>query len=200
MKDILDKIQTFNAVFLKDQFEHIHDVLTKPIWHKNNSTPHTENQFWGIGDLHYHEYFNTYLMDHIRSVIGQEYKLDHILVNSQGILQDGEPHYDNTQKNGYTFMVYLNKTWDIQWGGMTVFLDRYVNEEGEIVINNPHANRCIFPVPNMGVLFPSNLIHFALAPTRKFGGQRMTIAYKLYTGDDFETVIDKAKKGDKKHI
>jgi hypothetical protein len=195
MKDILNQIKTFDGVFTKEQFDQIHKVLKGPIWHKNNSRPDAESAFWGIGDLHNHEYFSSDLMDHIRTIIGSEFKLDHILVNSQSTLQDGEPHYDNYQKNGYTFMVYMNPVWDIQWGGMTVFLDRFVDENKNIVVNDQKRNRCIFPVPNMGVLFPSNIIHFALGPNRKFGGQRITVAYKLYTGDVFETINDLYKNG-----
>jgi hypothetical protein len=192
MKDILNQIKTFTGVFSKEQFDRIHSVLKEPIWHKNNSRPDAESTFWGIGNLQYHEFFSKKLMDHIRTVIGNEYKLDHILVNSQSTLQDGEPHFDNHQKNGYTFMVYMNPVWDIQWGGTTIFLDRYVDEDKNIIVNS-QRNVCLFPTPNMGVLFPSNIIHFAFGPTRKFSGQRITLAYKLYTGDDFQTFEQEQK-------
>ena len=34
--------------------------------------------------------------------------------------------------------------------------------------------------PNRGVLFPSNLFHYAMAPHRFFTGLRMSLAYKFF--------------------
>ena len=34
--------------------------------------------------------------------------------------------------------------------------------------------------PNRGVLFPSNLYHYAMAPHRFFTGMRISLAYKFF--------------------
>ena len=67
-----------------------------------------------------------------------------------------------------TMMVYPNSTWDINWGGYTAFADE---DDNALWIVNPKPGRV--------VLFPGNLNHAGVAPTKVHKGYgRFSMAYQ----------------------
>ena len=70
--------------------------------------------------------------------------------------------------DGQTFMVYPNKAWDLNWGGYTAFAD----EEDDVIA-------CVNPKPGRIVIFPGEINHSGVAPTKVHKGYgRFSIAYQ----------------------
>ena len=80
----------------------------------------------------------------------------------------GRTHVDDTQPGHYTLLYYPMPTWAPAWGGETVFH----RTNGEIAL-------AVLPKPNRAVLFDSRIPHEGRAPSRDYGGLRVTLAFKL---------------------
>jgi Rps23 Pro-64 3,4-dihydroxylase Tpa1-like proline 4-hydroxylase len=78
------------------------------------------------------------------------YTLDDWHINGQSIGLHGSPHTDSYSKCSHAF-VFFFQDWDYTWGGrLHIFTD--------------NAPMVITPEKNFGVLFDSNLVHYAEAP------------------------------------
>lgn len=62
---------------------------------------------------------------------------------------EGAIHQDGPVEGDMTFLFYINPTWDIQWGGETIFM-----ENGEII-------KSVLPKPGRLVVFPGTMRHAA---------------------------------------
>jgi hypothetical protein len=138
--------------------------------------------FW-IMELNIEPFFTRKLFNLIKKKIGNNYELERVYANGQTFGLDGFPHMDTPNDDGYTFLVYMNREWDLLWGGDTVFINRYfdINTNTEKYFDGESSLRTkrITPTPNKALFFPGNLIHYAESPTRAFYGLRMSLAYKL---------------------
>ena len=85
----------------------------------------------------------------------------------------GRPHADDSREGCYTLLYYPMPKWDDRWDGETVFYDE--NREIYAAIN---------PAPNRGILFDSRILHVGRAPSRYYGGLRVTVAFKLEIDPD----------------
>ena len=162
-----------------DIFNKIPLFLNQPRWNLNCSDFKDKNMkiFWGMllnqEKFFYHEIFNI-----IKKKTNKNFEISKILANAQSTLQDGSPHYDSTNTNAWTFILYVNEKWDYQWGGQTILFDRYVNDKGSIDVTS-ELFETVYPIPNTAIFFPSNMIHYAMGPSRDFNGIRYSIAYHL---------------------
>ena len=78
------------------------------------------------------------------------YKLDDWHINGQTLGLDGSPHTDSYSDCSHAF-VFFFQDWEYTWGGrLHIFKE-----------NKPMV---ITPQKNFGVLFDSNLVHYAEAP------------------------------------
>jgi hypothetical protein len=80
----------------------------------------------------------------------------------------GRTHVDDKRPGYFTLLCYPMAEWKPAWGGETV----YETGTGEIA-------RSIMPKPGRAVFFDSRIPHSGRAPSRDFGGLRVTIAFKL---------------------
>ncbi len=80
----------------------------------------------------------------------------------------GRTHVDDTRPRHFTLLYYPMPTWDPAWGGETVFH----RSNGEIAL-------AVLPRPNRAILFDARIPHEGRAPSRDFGGLRITLAFKL---------------------
>jgi len=80
---------------------------------------------------------------------------------------DGYYHVDTKRKDETTIIVYLNETWDKDWGGETFFVD-----------SNDDIIKGVLPKKNRVVIFDSNIQHCARGVSRKFNGIRRTFMFK----------------------
>ena len=100
-----------------------------------------------------------------------------VYFNGQTKGQDGNIHKDSEETNTFTLLYYPiplhqnieNKQWNYNWGGELNFY------------NETDMIESILPIPNRLVVFNSNLLHRANAPSKYFtGGLRISLAYKCY--------------------
>jgi hypothetical protein len=69
---------------------------------------------------------------------------------------------------GLTYMVYPNKIWNYNWAGETKFAD-----------DNQNVIDCVNPKPGRVVIFPGNIDHCGIAPTKIHEGYgRFSIAFQ----------------------
>lgn len=163
MRDISHHPDIFN----QEQLNGIWNYLREPkweFWHTSN--PDSSNFFWYM-DFSDNEFFTKDLFTKIKKSIGNNFSIERVYANGQTFGLDGEFHIDDEDENAYTFLYYPVKDWNLSWGGETVIIDSNSN------VNN------IYPMPNCGILFPSNWLHCGKSPSKNFTDLRITIAYKL---------------------
>jgi SM-20-related protein len=80
---------------------------------------------------------------------------------------EGYPHVDADAPGETTIILYLNRSWDITWGGETAFY-----EDDEIV-------KSVMPRYGRMVMFPSETLHCARAVSRACPISRKTMMFKL---------------------
>ena len=161
-------------------FSKAQEFLLQPKWGLNTSHPEYQSHkvFWGM-QLGKEKFFNKDVFSIVKKLTNCNFKINKILANAQSTLQDGSPHIDSDVENHMTFILYANHTWDYQWGGQTIFFDRYRFREKDEVVVNSEDIFYVNPIPNTAVFFPSNMIHYAVGPNRDFYGMRYTIAFHL---------------------
>jgi SM-20-related protein len=80
----------------------------------------------------------------------------------------GQAHADDTREGHYTLLYYPMPEWRMEWAGETVFHQF----DGDVAAT-------VLPRPNRAVFFDSRIPHAGRAPSRLFGGLRVTVAFKL---------------------
>jgi len=80
----------------------------------------------------------------------------------------GEPHTDDNRPGTFTLLYYPMLEWQPNWDGETVYYD----SRGEVAYS-------VRPKPNRAILFDSRILHVGRAPSKLYGGLRVTVAYKL---------------------
>jgi len=180
----IDKIIRYENFLPQKIFDGIMPHLHERNWGLSYS--HSQYQahkvFWGM-QLDINKFFNETIFEQIKETTKKKFKINQILANAQSALQDGSPHIDTENPKGITFIIYANTEWDYQWGGQTIFFDRYriynkLNNSFEDIVNSSDVHT-IFPVPNTAVYFPSNMYHYAMGPSRDYYGLRYTVAFHL---------------------
>jgi len=83
----------------------------------------------------------------------------------------GQAHADDPRPGHFTFLYYPMPEWNPDWGGETVFH----HQGGEIAL-------AVLPRPGRAVFFDGRILHAGRAPSRSFGGLRVTVAFKLGPG------------------
>lgn len=112
--------------------------------------------------------FTGPVFDRICELTNRKFKLYKVAANGQTYGQPGHLHIDLDDPNGYTFLLYMNNYWHLEWGGPTIIYD-----------HERHTYEHVLPFPNTGILFKGSLLHFGSEPTRHFTGLRMSVAYKI---------------------
>lgn len=179
---VLKKVKVFKDVLQQEDFDEVQKYLLRSEWGLNTSSDNyqTNKIFWGMSGLERFEFFSVTVFDQIKKLVGNNFELDNILANAQSMGQDGSPHYDNNDPRYYTFILYSNPEWDYQWGGQTVFFDRYVKENTDEQVTLSDETKVIYPIPNTAAFFPANIYHYGISPSRDFYGMRYSLAFRIY--------------------
>jgi hypothetical protein len=154
-----------------EDLDYIETIINKPNWacnHKSNGDNINEAVFWKMGDLENDEFFSKYLLNKIKELTGDEFKVERIYFNGHTACGQGYSHQDSFEENGRTFIVYCNKVWNLEHGGGTSIL----NENREV--------ETYFPYPRSAIYFKHNQVHLANPIGKDFKGVRVTLAFKLY--------------------
>jgi hypothetical protein len=78
------------------------------------------------------------------------------------------PHKDYEGTDGLTIMYYLNESWNLDFGGETVFY----NEQ------NDEIQKSVIPKPGRVLFFDGNITHVARDTVRNFNDLRMVLTFK----------------------
>tara|TARA_Y100001938_G_scaffold35204_1_gene48370 strand:+ start:125 stop:652 length:528 start_codon:yes stop_codon:yes gene_type:complete len=128
----------------------------------------SDSRFWHLENLERDEYYNTFLYEKIYQKINIKFSgVNRIYANGQTACQGGNPHTDD---GDFTFLYYPCLEWKNEWQGNLVFM----NDSADEVVST------VTYKPNRAVLFPTNIVHYADAPSRFFKGLRISLAYKLW--------------------
>ena len=103
------------------------------------------------------------------SNVGMEAKLLRCYANGHTFGNDANIHYDDSRDDTLTYIFYPLKTWNVDWGGETIFWDRTNREIIESVI--PKSNRML--------IFSSKLWHGARPVSRYCNILRITFMFKF---------------------
>jgi SM-20-related protein len=134
-----------------------HDVLGTPIWQKEDARalfpPEPEYKpIWKLWELHEGVFGKA---DLLRCYLNQ---------HTYGV--EGYAHPDSDDTGDMTSIIYLNRTWERDWGGETTFFD-----DEEII-------KAVLPKFGRLVSFPSEIWHCARAVSRICPQARVTLIYK----------------------
>jgi len=169
----MNEILCYDNFFEEYEFRKILEYVNRPLWgfghgSFDKSHPQYKNSipFWGM-NLDTEEYFTDYLLNKIQEKTRTRFNLLTVYANGHTFGTKGSFHQDWYEDNGRTFLLYANETWNVEWGGNTVF--DLGNGDYQFAV----------PKPNTAILFPGMIPHCADATTRLFGGLRVTIAWKL---------------------
>ena len=172
----IEDVILYTDVFSRENYNQIYVYgLNAKKWGLQRSHPNDQNIFLKM-DLD--EDFSKVLFPEVLKKIGNNFNLNRVYINGQYFGMPGYPHNDDNSPDAYTFLVYLNSNWDVLWGGQTIFMNKYAEKNGSIVKHNEHL-KIVYPSKNLGVFFPSNLVHYAESPTKDCKQLRMTIAFKM---------------------
>lgn len=163
---------------LRKKREWCFDLISDPNDSKSKFT------FWNLW-LHNDSFFTETVFNRIQELTNKKFSLLRVYANGQTYGLPGNLHIDMKEEHAYTFLYYVNPVWHVTWGGETVFTEitnkiqntlLKPHERGFTHVGNIHT---VFPVPNMGLFYNSNVTHAGLEPTRHFTDLRITVAFKL---------------------
>jgi hypothetical protein len=95
-----------------------------------------------------------------------ELEIGEVLINGQQFIHDTLMHQDCSCDNGISWIYYINRRWEDEWGGATI-----VELNGETIE--------VLPKPGRVCLFKGNIPHRGSPPNGDFyHGLRATLVYK----------------------
>ena len=155
-------IEIYDDFFAPETQDEILTRMERPKWSFTGGRP--PNQFWHMDGLEEEPFFREHLFGIISRKLSRSFLIERIYANGQTGGQSGALHVDD---GDVTFLYYPNPRWKRAWKGSLIFA-----EESE-------ATDVVEYRPNRGLVFPAHLAHFAEAPSRRFTGLRVSLAYKL---------------------
>jgi len=163
----MSQITKYEEVLTKTRLVRCMSAINDGAWQfGGGSTPESKSKFWYMNLMH-EPLFSKIIFEDIKKMLCCDFILDQCYANGQTYGQDGSFHYDGTSqvfKDEWTFLLYLTNV-----GGNTEIL---IDNEKETIMS-------IEPRINTAVLFPQNLMHRGLAPTRNCYDLRVTVAFKM---------------------
>jgi hypothetical protein len=162
-------VNFYNDFLNVTDFAEVQKRLEQGAWVYSNIS--NENAVGKFFMMHLTEdpFFREYIKNLIEMRTGKKFKVLRVYANGQAYGQNGEFHQDDQLPGRWTFLLYTNiiPACEIEnWGGETQFK----MEDGI---------RMQLPVPNLGIIFKSNIWHKGMGPARAVNGLRITVAWKL---------------------
>ena len=173
------KVKVFDNVFNSDLTQEIWSSLMRPKWSLTGGNAKMGGRFWHMDNLEKEFFYHTTLFQIICDKIIKEklssFKIKRIYANGQTANQNGTAHCDDIRPNTWTLLYYPNPEWHWNWSGALFFLD-YIGGDPP---PNTEIIKTISYKPNRAIYFPSNICHYAEAPSSRYGGLRVSLAWKL---------------------
>lgn len=164
-------VRGFPSFLNQKDWEYAHNqTINGNKWAFSGASNTLKNRFWFL-DLNQDPFFTDHFFEIIKQKTGNNYKLDRVYANGHTYGLSGEMHTDREQEDEGvfdTFLYYPCREWAPEWGGFTIVL----NKERQLENLQP-------PIPNLGILFDSKLLHCGLEPTHNCNQLRVTVAFKM---------------------
>jgi len=164
-------IQVLDNVFTPELCQRAIEVVARPRWYfGHSSVGGGEPAFWKMdldGDADVDALWAA-ARSRCEEIAGTSLRVLRQYANGHTYGLGGRTHVDDPAKGHYTLLYYPLAQWQPAWGGETVFH----RPDGEIAL-------AVLPKPNRAVLFDSRIPHEGRAPSRDYGGLRVTLAFKL---------------------
>lgn len=163
----MHQILKYSDFFAASDWAYIYEKLSSPNWFFGQYSVGDVSDALPFWKMHLNDdnFFSKYIFEKIAKKIELDVKVIDIYANGQTHGQDGCYHKDDCD---FTFLIYANREWKVEWGGRTIFVDS--NHENSVVLS---------PIPRTSILFKSDTLHYAESPSRNCYQLRKTIAYKL---------------------
>lgn len=164
-------LQVIDSLVPSKLHEDLYDACLSHNWYfGNTSVGNDAAAFWKM-DLDDNPAASA-VWDHVKPRIdemgGRTFQVLRQYANGHTYGLGGQAHIDDDEEGTYTLLYYPMPRWELSWGGETV----YYGENGEIF-------GAVVPKPNRAVFFDSRILHAGRAPSRSFGGLRVSVAFKL---------------------
>ncbi len=164
---MIEQIHNFVSQKILDKIWNAFDINPVWLWRKNSG----QKPFWIYNIFDKLEFIDNKftckwknnpdpifleILEKIKEHAGPNFVPWRFIINKQTQGLDSGIHSDfpKEKQKSKTFILYLNKTWQEEWGGDTVFY----NDNKEIV------NKCA-PEPGKLICYDSQQLHQGLAPT-----------------------------------
>lgn len=183
--ELFKKIKRYDNVLTPEEFNEALKCIDRPSWTLMHSGSEEDGHdkklthaFWRM-NLMQDPFFTQHVFQKICNITKNILELVDVYMNGTTTSMCSAAHVDAREDNVYIFMLYMNPEWYIQWGGQTIFCDKYWDTKLQRWNNGTSDTVSYFPKPNSALYFPGNIIHIADAPSREFWGLRTTLAYRV---------------------
>jgi len=92
---------------------------------------------------------------------------DKVIVNAYNHGDSSWLHKDSEESKHWTLIVYMNDSWDMNWGGETIL----VGDGGDII----HS---VFPFPGRALLFDGRILHGPRSVSREAPFPRLGVTFQ----------------------
>jgi len=177
---IFKQIKQYNNILSAEEFQHAQEYFNRPMWTLMNADPQSEQlrAYWRMS-LMQDRFFMEDIFDVVCKATKSKFEIIDVYANGSTTSQSSSAHVDAHEPDIYIFMMYMNPEWFMQWGGQTIFCNKYWDTKTNQWNDGTSDTVSYFPKPNSALYFPANIIHLAEAPSRDFLGLRTTVAYRL---------------------
>ena len=138
------------------------DVGAIPDWPE---VPAFKQQIYPPNSPNAHDSCWNMIYNAVAQMIPFDLDIGEILVNGQQWIHNTVEHTDCQCDNGISWIYYVNREWQEEWGGETV-----IKLDGEW--------KKVYPKPGRIFLFKGNIPHHGLPPSENYKGLRATLVYK----------------------
>ena len=164
----MDDIQVVDNFLSREELDKVLHKSCNFNWKYGNNSTRDSIHFWYC-HLNDDEFFTTHIFQKIEKYFGKKYEINRVYANGQTYGLDGSYHTDDEGDNCYTFLMYVG---DINHENVNEF-------DGHTLFKYDKKVTSIEPILNRCVLFKSNILHKAMAPSRSANTLRISIAFKL---------------------
>lgn len=181
----MDKGQLITDVLPVELFFTLQDNWKYCGWHLDNKSYTSDSLCWGLTKNSRNDNLSWFKAATIIKLKCQKYikkqiQLTRLHINGQTRGQYNSFHVDDgIEKNMWSFILFTESNWDVQWGG-------------EFVCKNPVANNYEYftYTPNSGVLIPSYWEHYGQSPNQTTDNLRTTVAFMYQESSSLQKRID----------
>lgn len=175
---VFNYIKKFHNILDSQEFYECSELLKRPKWERTTTNPEIgECLLWRM-NLMSDDFFRVRIFSKIENLLEKKLSIVDLYANGSTTSMGSFPHIDAIENNVMVFLLYVNSDWKVEWGGQTVFLNRFFDCTKKVEIGN-NETISFYPNPNSALYFPGNIVHMSEPPTREFRGLRQTVAFRV---------------------